>query len=534
MKNFLLGFIMLVCVSSISRAQSGFQKNIGTDSSDYFREVITTLDGGYATVGITYEDDIQGDVLLCKYDGNGDLQWSKTYDAGYSEEGYDIKQDNDGNFIILAQITIDDVNGDLDILLIKTDSFGNTIWSNIYGDAYGEEGYALDITADGNYVVTGSTDSYSAFEVWAYSLKTDTSGAELWTKTWRIPSSLSFYIGACATSDSGFVACGQRFLQANDFIIGKYSSTGVTQWEESVGSAKADFGFDIRQTKDGGYIAVGVGSSVDLASANFTVIRLNENGSIRWVKDIAAQFNNRLNSVIELADSSFILGGYTETDTSSSNLRHSACLLKLSKTGSVDWARRYGEANVEAKGYSVIESPLGGFYLTGINFSFGATTGDGYLVHVDAVDVFSGCNDTGLIVSVTDITSNIHVNAVGSDSIFTCPTSSLSVNLQSKTLHDNTICSFIAGGITENEKGHSINLFPNPATNLLTISFDGVDKNAVLEVFDVLGHRMISKKLSGDNSVESIDVSDLKAGLYAVHILNGAKPTSPVLFTKTN
>ena len=81
----------------------------------------------------------------------------------------------------------------------------------------------------------------------------------------------------------------------------------------------------------------------------------------------------------------------------------------------------------------------------------------------------------------------------------------------------------IATGITESSFASSIHLFPNPATNELTISLDasgGKLKIESVEIYDVTGREVFSANHQTPNSNPkiSIDVSKFPAGVYAVQI----------------
>ncbi|MDB4533983.1 T9SS type A sorting domain-containing protein [Vicingaceae bacterium] len=61
-----------------------------------------------------------------------------------------------------------------------------------------------------------------------------------------------------------------------------------------------------------------------------------------------------------------------------------------------------------------------------------------------------------------------------------------------------------------------LSAFPNPATNNLTVSYK-INKsfnNASVELFDVLGQKLISNELSSNAGDVMLDVSNLNAGIY--------------------
>jgi len=69
-------------------------------------------------------------------------------------------------------------------------------------------------------------------------------------------------------------------------------------------------------------------------------------------------------------------------------------------------------------------------------------------------------------------------------------------------------------GINENPE-LNFGLFPNPATDLLTIS-GNFGQNAAAEVLDQAGRSVINVKL---NELTNVDVSSLEPGVYFVKVI---------------
>jgi hypothetical protein len=69
-----------------------------------------------------------------------------------------------------------------------------------------------------------------------------------------------------------------------------------------------------------------------------------------------------------------------------------------------------------------------------------------------------------------------------------------------------------------------LNAYPNPAKNNLTVSYsvDASFNKASIELFDVLGQKLISNELSSTKGEIKLDVSNLNAGVYFYSIrVNG-------------
>ena len=151
-----------------------------------------TTDGGYIVTGQN-----SNDVCLIKTDGNGIEQWSKTFGGTANDKGYSVQQTTDGGYIITG-FTESFGNGGRDVYLIKTDGNGIEQWSKTFGGANSDSGNSVQQTTDGGYIITGRFEEISE-EPDVYLIKTDGNGIEQWSQ--NIGRTLGFGIDV---SDEGF------------------------------------------------------------------------------------------------------------------------------------------------------------------------------------------------------------------------------------------------------------------------------------------------------------------------------------------
>lgn len=100
-------------------------KTWGGIGNDYFRSIIKTDDNGYIVSGTTSSYGAgSNDIILSKYNINGDLLWNKTWgEAGY-ELSNDIIQSNDNDFLVSGRSDSHDA-GSNNALLLKFKSDGS-------------------------------------------------------------------------------------------------------------------------------------------------------------------------------------------------------------------------------------------------------------------------------------------------------------------------------------------------------------------------------------------------------------------------
>jgi hypothetical protein len=127
-------------------------------------------DSGYVVTGA-----VDGtDIILVRYDTSGNVLWTKIYGGDGIDIGEAVAQTSDGGFIITG-ITDSFGAGSYDLYLIKTDVNGDTVWTKTYGGVGQEKGDYIQVTHDGNFIITGLTTSFGAggSDVWLLKVTTN-------------------------------------------------------------------------------------------------------------------------------------------------------------------------------------------------------------------------------------------------------------------------------------------------------------------------------------------------------------------------
>ncbi|MEO0049813.1 MAG: hypothetical protein ABIK42_01550, partial [candidate division WOR-3 bacterium] len=181
-------------------------------------------DGGYIIAGGT-----EYDVYLIKTDANGNLLWERTFGGENDDWGCSVQQTSDGGYII-AGFTMSFGAGDWDVYLIKTDGNGNLLWERTFGGENDDRGYSVQQTSDEGYIIAGYTWSFGAGRADVYLIKTDDNGNPLWQKTFG-GSSWDDGFSIQQTLDGGFIIAGSTgsFGAGNcDVYLIKTDSEGNT------------------------------------------------------------------------------------------------------------------------------------------------------------------------------------------------------------------------------------------------------------------------------------------------------------------
>ena len=223
-------------------------------SEDVGSCVLQSKDGGYIISGHK-----NGDLWLIKTDAEGIMLWDKIYGGVFYSSGNWVEETKDDGFIITG--TLDQTY----LWLIKTDENGDTTWSKKYewGD-YNETGYCVRQTSDSGYVIASNMGLF----------KTDSKGDSLWLK--------SFPSGCVEqTFEGGYI---QITNHNKDIWIIKTDSYGDTVWTKTYGGENEEYGYDIHQTKDSGYVAIGTTRSFCIARGDAWLLRTDKNGDTLWTR----------------------------------------------------------------------------------------------------------------------------------------------------------------------------------------------------------------------------------------------------------
>jgi len=155
----------------------------GGSDDDSGVSVMQINDGSYIFAGATSSFGAGDfDAWLIKTNSDGKERWNKTYGGASYDWGYSVQEIKDGGYIIAGETRSYGVGGS-DAWLIKTDSTGNELWNRTFGGPKDDGSHAIRRTKDDGYVIAGFTESYGAGGKDVWLIKTDSAGNELWNIT---------------------------------------------------------------------------------------------------------------------------------------------------------------------------------------------------------------------------------------------------------------------------------------------------------------------------------------------------------------
>jgi len=462
MKTKIFLLIFLIITAQAVYAQIMFQRHYGGTADDYGCRVLQTDDGGYLVAAITesYGEGYR-DIFLVRTNEFGDTLWTKTIGGTGGEQPNALKVTNDNNFIIVGS-TSSYGEGGYDVYFLKLNQNGDIIWAKTYGGILDEDGCDVIQTIDEGYLVVGTTMSYATGFSSMYIIKTDSVGDTLWTKTYE-EKSANTGISVIQLIDGGYFIVGQTLLpgqmSTSDCYFVRTNVSGDTIWTKTFGGADYDGAFEINKVAGGNIIISGTTKSYGQGGYDIFLSMVNTSGDEIWMKTYGGVDDDYGGMFSPSNDGGYIITGYTKSFGAGNQDMY---LIKTNNSGDTLWTKTFG-GNDNEWGGSVKQTSDNGFVVVGNTNSYG----NGYDVY------FVKTNSAGISGFARIINENIECK-----------------------------------------------VFPNPCFGFLNIESnitDNTDFN--IDVYDISGKRMFEKKVSTDESnMYSLDLTGLREGFYILQL----------------
>jgi hypothetical protein len=323
----------------------GWTQAFGGTKSDICYSMVQTADGGFAMAGSTVSFGAgDNDFLLIKTDPAGNLLWNKTYGGGNIDICYSLIQTSDLGYALTGYTL--SYGAYIDFWLVKTDPTGNTMWSKTYGGSDQDIPFSLIQTDDGGYAIAGYTN-FGGVPFNAWLVKTNSSGDTEWSQHYG-GTGYESANSVIQTTDGGYTLAGYTagsYSPDQQVLLIKTNSTGSMEWSKTYGGTGNDVAKSVVQTSDGGYAIGGYGFANIIktdadgnqewyetygvvansivqtpdggyalagGSGDFWFVKTNSSGNIQWSETYGGAGNEGANSMVLTGDGGFALAGSTD------------------------------------------------------------------------------------------------------------------------------------------------------------------------------------------------------------------------------
>ncbi|MGB1205288.1 MAG: PKD domain-containing protein [Chitinophagales bacterium] len=466
-------------------------------------------------------------LYLLKLDSLGNQVWDSIYYNYNVADNYlrnIIAVPNTDTYYISGSVNYSNQTGGGDLLLAKIDGLGNILWDTTYNFGSQELMTNLTITYNNGFLMTAYQD-LNTYNL-CYVIKMDENGTIEWqSNDYFFDKNIQAQM---QTIDSNFLFTGyaKPDILTNgscDMQLLKLSPDGELLWRRQYGGTDNDYGYDIIETSDGGYIVCGRTES-NSEGADLYVVKTNCMGLLTepqadFVGDldheniIATAYNESQyvypdsidggHFVWDFGDNTpFIIANNTAPQTHNYTQagKYTATLQAIVCNDTSIFKRIYCIGTTDAT--AIFEYENTG--ILGVSFSPQNSYHDAtYIWHFGDENISYEQNPTHTYAQ------NGHYEV--SLSIVLCnDTISFSQNI----LVDNV-------GFQENihTENNDILIFPNPATNTITIlveTFHERSKNYEIAIYNHSG-QMVFESENYENKT-SLNIQNLQQGSYFLHL----------------
>ncbi len=476
------------------------------------------------------------DIATAKYNSSGVVQWTKRLvGTGFGEDhGYAITVDGTGNVYVTGRTWMG-TGSNNDIVTIKYNSFGDSLWVKKYNGAGSNHDEANSITVDasGNVYVTGTSfgtvSSHGLFQNYI-TIKYNSAGLQQWAAAYNGPGTDNDYAYSIAVDGSGNVyitgvsgggstGSGDTY---DDYATLKYNSSGVMQWVSrytGMGGTGLDFAYQLKIDALGNVYVTGK-STGTTSGYDYATIKYNTGGTMMWVSRYNGPDNDNdeaYSIALDRTGNVYVTG---KSDGGASTVFDIATV-KYNSLGVQQWAGRYnGSSSMNDEGKAVTVDTALNVYVTGYSTN-PSTSQDFQTIKYNTLgsqqwemkytNSGSAGSQDGAVSVFADNSGNVY--AAGSSSLDYAVVKYSSVT-----------------GInpTTNETADKFELkqnYPNPFNPGTKISFKIADiGNVSLMVYDINGKEveiLINKQMLPGNYEVAFDASELSSGIYFYELASG-------------
>ncbi len=496
-------------------AQNNFQHLIGGSDHERAQTIFSTFDNGYIVNGASFSFGV-GDVdaLLIKTDSLGIILWSNAYGTvSYDNSEFAIETIDHG---IACTGRSNIQNGfPSSAFMFKTDSSGNLLWSNSFGGLGNDDLVQIIETSDHGLAAVGRSQSTTSGANDILLVRTGANGDTIFTRMYGTTKEEEG-LGIIQMPDNGFVIAGRQItfpsgIATSDGILLRTDSSGNLLWAKFYGDSMWDELSAVRMTPDSGFIITG--STISFGSGEFDILLMKTNsvGDVEWTKIFGGRKTDASYDIHIDPDQSFIMSGYTESlghshimGNDSSNI----FLLKTDSTGDILWMQTFGDG-LQDEGFRSAQAHDGGYLIPGFTTNYLFTDSTQMLFIKTDNQGHTGCHEQ----SVQPVDSFIVMPYMDLilNQLSGITFNTLALVRTSFAPDNDDACLFAP--VNNQDETRSIKIYPNPFENFLFVITEGSDlSESEIIITDLLGKKIHTQKMMNRENI--IEAGSLLNGAY--------------------
>lgn len=333
-----------------------WQRTLGA-GDNYLGAAWQTPDGGYLLAGSSGSGDtlISGDCgqtatnfgysdfWLVRLDTNGHRLWDQSFGGSDTDVLTALAPVADGGFLLGGYSSSAPGGnktaaalGDFDYWVVRVDTNGTRLWDRSFGSPGDDRLHGLAATADGGFVLAGSSDSiaggnktssgYGDLDFWV--LRLDGAGNKIWEHPFGT-TQRDDARAVVATADGGFAVAGDSVTieTERDYWVLRLDGAGNVVWSTFLGEdgddGNGETAYALAATPDGGFVVTGESNtrpdghktSPHFGEGDFWTVRLDAAGNKTWERADGGTRMDVPSAVTASWDGGYVLGGTSMSGT---------------------------------------------------------------------------------------------------------------------------------------------------------------------------------------------------------------------------
>jgi uncharacterized delta-60 repeat protein len=398
---------------------------------DEARKVVYDTLGNVYVTGYSAGLSANYDMVTIKYNAAGAQQWVSRYNGPASgfDEAYDMAVDLAGNVYITGGSAGSGTGNDYATLKYNTGGVQQWVTRYTFSGANQDVAYAIELDAAGNVYVTGNSYTNTANNQDAATLKYNNNGVQQWVNRYNGPGSVYDTGNDLIVNTAGevFIAGYQRALVGitnYDFLTQKISATGTQLWASSYnGPGNDQDRANVIKFVPGGKVVV-AGRSLGTPSTAedcITILYDEATGAELWSRRYDGGFIQYDEARDVVIDNAGMI--YVTGWSFVAGENNNFLTIKYDQAGTEIWVTKFnGQGNNADQAYAMAFDSIDNIYVGGLSKGLG--TNEDYAVIKYCQLITDGTGDTAICLG-----NNVQLDAFSSfggiDSVWWTPTAGL-------------------------------------------------------------------------------------------------------------
>ena len=431
------------------------------------------------------------------------------------------------------------------LAVFKLSPSGNLIDWNLIGEDNhdyfaGSVGGTLIRTNDGNLAFACQVEDPST--VYSSLIKVNLNLDTIWKKDYYTENDWTMTIKVKQTDDEGFILVGQVDPGVGyyyDVLLLKTDSAGNEQWHQTYGTNLSEYGTDVIETPDGGYLIGGFKRNAAVYhTLDAMVIKTDSLGNEEWTKYYGNPWVDDDMALVTMDDDGNYLVVTVYGDSIMSNMYREGrvWIIKIDTNGNIIEDHKFGPSTISNHIKNIRKLENGYYVCSGLKFSYNYDYFKGWIFkfseNLDSIWMrdyyyYNGFEDVNFFYDASPTSDNGYIaigkarpNQGGSNNkmwilkvdSMGCDTPGCNTGVNVNQLFSRDIGKLI--------------VYPNPMKDILNIEYKltpafiniSAVKNADLRseiiVYDIFGRNVKKIEVAEGTETMMIDVTGLKKGMY--------------------